>query len=248
MSLTRITAALYTAALLAGCGRQATDPPAPVTSVLPVTPGLEKKGDAKRLPVGKNVSLEIDGARRRVLINAYVCLNKGQLEQLLTKKLTKEHEAVLAADIDAADVKTALLAAGAEEGHPIRFDKMKVQPPEGMPIKIYLEYQDQGKTVRVPAQQWVRSARTKKDLDSDWVFAGSRLIDDPLDKNKPPFFAANYGDVICVSNFETALLDVPFSSSKDNEDLDFEANTERIPPLGTPVLVILEPAPPDKAK
>ena len=39
------------------------------------------------------------------------------------------------------------------------------------------------------------------------------------------------------------MLDVPFSSPKDNDDLAFEAHTDRIPPVDTPVLIILEPVP-----
>jgi hypothetical protein len=38
------------------------------------------------------------------------------------------------------------------------------------------------------------------------------------------------------------LLDLPIDSSKNNADLNFEAHTERIPPLETKVTVILEPA------
>jgi hypothetical protein len=203
--------------------------------------------EAKKVKLGNNVYLEVQGDKRRVLVDAYVCLRQGQLEQFLTRKRTKEHEAILAADIDARDLATALIAAGAEKGHPVRF-LPKFEPPAGMPIKITVVYHDNGKSVRVPAQQWVRNFKTKKDLESDWVFAGSLLIQDPLDKNRQPFFGANDGSVVCLSNFETALLDVPFSSSKDNDDLAFEAHTERIPPLETPVQVIFEPAPLKKAK
>jgi len=200
------------------------------------------QGETKRVKIGKNVTLEIQGEQRRVVIDGTICLRQGQLEQFLTRKRTKEHEAIVAADIDARDVKAALLLARAKEGHPVRY-RPKFEPPAGTPIKVSVEYQDQGKRVRVSARQWVRSVKTKKDLDTDWVFAGSLLIPDPLNKDAPPFFAANDGDVICLSNFETALLDVPFNSPKDNDDLAFEANTERIPPLQTPVQVILEPAP-----
>ena len=35
--------------------------------------------------------------------------------------------------------------------------------------------------------------------------------------------------------------DLPIKSSKDNDDLQFEAYTERIPPLETPVEMVLEP-------
>ncbi|HWY87942.1 MAG TPA: YdjY domain-containing protein, partial [Gemmataceae bacterium] len=71
--------------------------------------------------------------------------------------------------------------------------------------------------------------------------AGSVMIPDPFDAAKKPFYAANDGDVICVSNFDSAMLDLPIESSADNGDLSYEAYTERIPPLETPVLVILEP-------
>ena len=95
--------------------------------------------------------------------------------------------------------------------------------------------------MRLPASEWIRNIKTKKDLGVDWVFAGSYLIPDTLDATKKPFYAANDGDVICVSNFDTALLDLPIDSGKDNDDLAFEAHTDRIPALETPVLVILEP-------
>ena len=38
-----------------------------------------------------------------------------------------------------------------------------------------------------------------------------------------------------------SLLDLPFLSSKDDEDRSWIAHTERIPPLDTPVVVVLEP-------
>jgi hypothetical protein len=198
------------------------------------------QGTAKKVRVGNDVYLEIDGAKRRVIVDAYVCLRQGQLEQLLTRKRTKEHEAILAADIDARHLHAALIAAGAQPGSPVKF-RPKFQPPTGTPIKVTLEYQDKGKTVRVPAREWIRGIKTQKDLDTDWVFAGSVLIPNPDDPKKTPFYAANEGDVICIANFDTALLDVPFSSSKDNDALGYEAHTDRIPPVGTPVTVVLEP-------
>ena len=83
-------------------------------------------------------------------------------------------------------------------------------------------------------------------IPGERLFAGSRLIEDPFDKTKKPFYAANDGDVICVSNFDTAMLDLPVDSSRDNADLIFEAQTERIPAVDTPVRVILEPVLPKK--
>jgi len=186
------------------------------------------------------VFLEKKGDKRRVLVQAYVCLRQGQLEQFLTRKRTKEHEAILAADVDARDIHTALILAGAEPGKPVQFQP-KYEAATGTPIKINLIYEENGKKVEVPARQWIRDGKTGKDLDQDWVFGGSHLIPDPLDDTKKPYYAANDGDVICVSNFDSAMLDLPIESSKDNGDLSYEANTARIPPLETPVLVVLEP-------
>jgi hypothetical protein len=80
------------------------------------------------------------------------------------------------------------------------------------------------------------------------VFAGSIFTPDPFDPKAPPFYAANDGDVICLANFETAMLDLPILSSKDAADLVFVAWTARIPAEDTPVSVILEPVLPRKTK
>ncbi len=211
-----------------------------------------KQDKVKRL---KNVTLEIagpKGRKRRVIINAYVCLRQGQLEQLLTRKRTKEHEAILAADVDARDIHALLLGAGATPGSTVKFKKVGqkfvVIPPRGTRIKVTLQYMDKKKLVTIPAQRWIRVGRTNKCLAHDWVFAGSALFKDPFDPKKPPIYGANDGDVICVANFDTALLDLPIKSSKDNSELSYEAYTERIPPLGTKVNIILEPMADPKKK
>lgn len=210
------------------------------TTVSVVAQDKEKKPQVKKAEVGKNVFLEIEGDKRRVVVNAYVCLRQGMLEQLLTRKRTKEHEAILAADVDARHIHFALQAAGAEPGKPVQY-RPEFKPPSGTPIKITLEYENRkGETVRVPAQQWIQHIKTKKDLAHDWVFTGSGLFQDPMDKKKT-YYLANDGDVICLANFDTAMLDLPVDSSKDNDALLFNAHTERIPPLETPVRVILEP-------
>lgn len=232
----KLLAVLNLCASLALLGCTADEPvakqdPAPKTS----------KAPAKKVNVGKNVSLEIKGDERRVVVDAEVCLRQGMLEQFLTRKRTKEHEAILAADVDAREIHKALILAKAEPGSPVKFQP-KYEPARGTVIKVFLEYEDADKKKqRVAAQQWIRSIKTKKTLEHDWVFAGSVLIQDPFDKEKPPFYAANDGTVICVSNFESALLDLPIMSTQENDDLFFEANTERIPPLETRVRVIFEP-------
>lgn len=212
-------------------------------------PPQDKAAESKKVPVGKkNVFLEIlPDKTKRVLVSAYVCRRTDLLEHLMCRKTTKEHEAILAADVDARDIHTALILAGAEPGHPVKF-RPKFEPPTGTKIRITLQYEKKkGETITAAAQQWIRNTKTKKPMEQDhWVFAGSLLIPDPLDRKRPPFYAANDGDLITVVNFDSAMLDLPIDSSQDSQDLLFEANTERIPAIDTPVLVILEPIPATK--
>jgi hypothetical protein len=198
----------------------------------------------KHVEVAKNITLEVEGnkaQKRRVIVAATVCLREGLLEQLLTRKGTKEYEAVLAADVDAREVHKALLLAGAIPGAPARLDG-NFKPATGHTIRIALEWKGKDGPRRADARQWVRDIKSRKPMAHDWVFAGSQLIPDPQRQDRPRYLA-NEGDVICVANFEEALLDLPVKSSKSSEELAFEAFTENIPPLGTEVRLILEPAP-----
>ncbi|HUG89318.1 MAG TPA: YdjY domain-containing protein [Planctomycetaceae bacterium] len=77
-------------------------------------------------------------------------------------------------------------------------------------------------------------------MKADFVFAGSSFY---VDEEGQRFYQAESGDVICVANFPTALIDVAVASTASGEDnLLFESWTERIPPLGTEVIVELVPA------
>src|SRR5262249_45078688 len=126
------------------------------------------KVEIKQVKLGKNIVLEIEGDKRRIRVEAEVCLREGMLEQLMTRKRTKEHEAILAADIDARELHAALIIAGAEAGKTVQF-RPKLTPPTGTTVKIFLEYMDKNnKLVRVPAQQWIRNVKTKKDFHTDW--------------------------------------------------------------------------------
>ena len=44
-----------------------------------------------------------------------------------------------------------------------------------------------------------------------------------------------------VSNFASAILDLPIASSANDADRSFIANTEKIPPIGTEVFLVLRP-------
>lgn len=197
----------------------------------------------KALNPGKTLFLESqpDG-RKRVWVLSYVCLRQGALEMFLTKKMSKEHESILASDVDARHVHMTLNAAGAKEGRPVEFVP-EYRPASGTPIKVSLFYRENGQPKTVSAREWIRSRQTKKALESDWVFAGSRLLKDPDDPKAAPYYTANNGDVISLANHVDSMLELPIKSSRDAAELAYEAATEKIPPVRTSVYAILEVAP-----
>jgi hypothetical protein len=183
-------------------------------------------------------SLWFDPQGRRVIVRARVAIREGPLEHLLCLKGTKEHEAILASDAIPYQIHAGLLATGAQKGQPVQFLPRFV-PPSGSPIAIELQWNQDGMTHHADAREWVRDERAGTPLKIDWVFAGSELIDDPV--TKKPVYAADDGDLITVANFSSAILDLPFASSANDTDRVYVANTDKIPPRGTTVFLLMKP-------
>lgn len=181
----------------------------------------------------------IDPEEKAVLVDGYVSLNRGLLEMFACGVNTKEHESVVALQSEAYLIHTALLAVGAEVGSTATFHP-EFKPPTGTTIEILIRYRDQeGQWQAARAQDWVRDLRTKKPMTESWVFAGSGFWTDPETGKR--HYMAESGDLICVSNFSTAMLDIPMQSTQSDEGRLFEANSELVPPLGTPVRLVLKP-------
>ena len=228
------------------------DPPEPAKPALPESPVFREPGaqvvlgeQLFRTTKGHNLWIDFNPKGRRVILRGSVCLRRGQLEEFLCKKGTKEHESIVVADAQPRLIHAALIAAGAESGHVAQFEP-KFQPPTGDRIEVSVEWSEGGRTKRVKAQQWIRDLRTGKALEHDWVFAGSQEVDNPITKER--YYLANDGDVISVSNFASSLLDLSIESSNSDAEHLFEALEERIPPEGTEVFVILRPMPSKKNK
>jgi hypothetical protein len=208
----------------------------------------EKKDEPpapKRTMLKDNLFLEIQGDRRRVIVVSTVVLREGQLEGLLCRERTKQHEYILATPVDARDIHTALLAANGKPGTPVQFQP-KYVPASGSVIKVTLQYQKDGKLMTARGQDWIRDVKAGKSMETDWVFAGSRFVPNTDEPNKPPIYLANQGDYICVCNMESAMLDLPVRSPKTLDMRVYDAFTERIPPKETRVEIILEVVPEKK--
>ncbi|MEX2285579.1 MAG: YdjY domain-containing protein [Planctomycetaceae bacterium] len=76
-------------------------------------------------------------------------------------------------------------------------------------------------------------------MQADFVFAGSGFY---VDDDGQKYYQAEGGDLICVANFPSAMIDVSIESSASGEqNLAFEPVTERIPPVDTDVTIELVP-------
>ncbi len=203
----------------------------------------------------------IDPKRKMVIMDGEVVLRRGSLEMFACLTGTKEHESVVAIPTDAYVVHAGLLAVGAEQGRPVEFDP-EYRPPTGDVIEVLVQWRDEeGKLRTRRAQDWVRDARSGKVMKYDWVFPGSYFWQDvppealqqqPSEEGNQPqgrmIYAAEGGELICVSNFRSSMLDLPVPSTQENSNLWFEAYTENIPPEGTKVRVFLIPKKGQKPK
>ncbi len=167
---------------------------------------------------------------------------EGYLEVFACLKGTKEHETIVAVQTEAKVVHAGLLFIGAEQGRPVRFEP-EYRPATGQIIEVTVHWTDpQGKRRAARAQDFIRNVRTRKPLEHPWVFAGSAFWESPDTGER--YYLAEGGELICVSNFPSALLDLPIESTDTNEELLYEAFTENIPPVGTEVALVLRPVDP----
>ena len=198
----------------------------------------EPKG-MKRLSPESN--LWVDVKTGQLVTDGYVAMVQGPLEMFACPAGTKEHESVVSILAKAREVHAGLLAIGADSGTPVAFSP-EYRPATGQRIAIWVMWRDSDNTIKkARAQEWVKNLRDDKPLDLDWVFAGSSFWKDP--ESGREYYQADSGDLVCVSNFTTATLDLPIESSQTNGELIFVANTENIPTPGTPLRLVFVPIP-----
>ena len=188
--------------------------------------------------LAKKREIWADFKNKQVIVKGRVCLEKGMLELFACCMEAKSHESVISVNALSSEVHAGLIAVGAKPGEPVKFDP-KYVPASGPKVELTVVWMKDGKPVKRRAQEMIKNAKTKKMLDIDFVFGGSMIWTDPDTGEK--VYYGDSGDFVCVSNFASATLDLPIKSSASADDLVWEANTEKIPALGTPVLLYLKP-------
>lgn len=196
--------------------------------------------DAKAI---SKTNLWVDIKQKRVYVDGYVTMREGPLEMFACPIGSKEHESIIATLAQPSEVHAALLAIGTRSGTPVQFLPEFV-PATGQRVRVWICYRDKERNFHAAdAKTWVQKTQTKKTLEIDWVFSGSGFWKDPNDGRE--YYRADGGDMICVSNFSTAMMDLPIASSAEANSLQFSPNTKMIPDRGTAIRMVLTPIPID---
>jgi len=208
-------------------------------------PATDKLAPADNTNLLSLPGMTLDLQRRQITLQAQVCLRQGLLELLVARTgAARDHESILHTEAMPSDIHAALLALGLAPGVPAHWVPLpdgdgQTVPPRGAELTITLHWTDaDGQPRQCDAFDWLTQIRQDGSRTHDkrhWVFVGSQPLPDGA------YWADATGEVVCVSNFPSTLIDVPFQSTSDNSMLLYQANTDAIPPLGTEIQVVLEP-------
>ena len=174
----------------------------------------------------------IDQKNGTLIVGGQICLRDGPLEFFACPPNTKEYESVIVVDCKSFKVHAGLLAVGIKPGRPVKFGE-EYRSAEGPVLDITVEWDWEGERKKVRAQELVKHLPTDGEMPYEWVFAGSSFWKD--EETGEEHYHAEGGELICLSNFSTATIDLPVESSQQNSKLIFSAFEPRIPPLGTKV-------------
>jgi hypothetical protein len=186
----------------------------------------------------------IDLKNKQIRVDCEALNAHMPLEFFCVERGGQEHESILRTDARPSVIHFGLLAMGLKPGEPAHLAQADRSwfPPTGPPLKLSCEYFLNGKLMVVPANQLMRSVKTKQPMPPmSWVFDGSRILPDGR-------YAADLtGYVVSIVNFDMTMIDVPELASNANETLEWEYNPDLVPPVGTAMTMIIEPAGPAAA-
>jgi hypothetical protein len=213
----------------------------PRQPIIEYTPELRES--LRKAVAAKGVDLLED----RVVVPAVVVLRQGALEFLAVLPGGKTHESVFVLTGKPAEegtrveglgaaLNSCLMALGLRPGTPLRFlPGGKTVPAKGTRVHIAAEWEEEGKTVRVRAEDllWDR-VRSRSMEEGKFIYVGSYF--DP--EGYVPDLSL---DAVAVYSVCTCVVDLDDPRAAD--DAIFVACASRIPPEGTKVRLVFSPKP-----
>lgn len=194
-------------------------------------------------PGGRHVQfapgVSIDWRKMHVELDGRVVLRQGLLELFACSPGTREHESIVRVNARPLHIFQALGLIGLEPGRPVTYDPAadRLLPAAGEALVIEVRYNTPQGPQTVNVWDWMTDAKAERVLPRrEWLFCGSRFFEGGT------FGADLDGTVICVVDFDTALIGLAESHSADNAALWLAANAKRIPPQGTRCTLLIRAA------
>lgn len=226
--------------------------PAAVTEPAAVEPGPAEK-TAEQVPsvvkldngMMKIGEVTFDPKTRQIRVPCSVNMSEGLLEYAVVHENGKIHESLLITKASPLAMNVAfklLRYVASEELYAIEkergvltgnFPKVPEEVRKAARVDLFVEWQAEGKTKKVPLADWVMHAQTTKAMSPEpWVYGGSMMYEGK-------FLAEATGDIASIFVNRGSLL---LFAGKDNQNDDvWLAFAKRIPPQGTSVTFIIQP-------
>lgn len=194
---------------------------------LPVPPKPPAPDPARLLRQG---SVQLEPVMKCVVVTGFVNLVEGPLELMACGPGGKVHESVFVLEVNPVDLQSALLLIGLKPGQPMK--ELGMGPPLGDRVAIWVRWEQEGRAVIRPLESLALDRKTQRPLkDVGWVFTGSTFANGK-------FKALAEESLINIYWDPWAILNVAAELGADDEAT--EANTAALPPLHTPVTLIIQ--------
>jgi len=172
----------------------------------------------------------VGGDKKYVEVEGKVARYDHVLEFIACEPETRDYESLLTVTCKPSALKFGLLLIGCEDGE-----------TNGSPLTIEVEWQDKEKPRRVPVENWLIDRRTgKAPVKLPFFFSGSVFVPDLFTTNK--VFQADAEKAHIALWWQPSIL-INLKGDQGNpyrgDDQGFQVNTNAIPPVGTPVKLIL---------
>lgn len=189
-----------------------------------------------------------------VEVKAFTCLDEGFLEQVACSPHSRVHESLVAVAAKPSQIHAALLMAGFEPGRPGQWsyenDRIETMPPSGDKIDVRVRHVDRsGREVEHAVRRWIRAfqapnakGKPREFPEMPWVFGGSQFAPNPPRMGPGEHYVADMsGSIIGLVTFgdEVIGLSKVLSDQEELQPQEWEVNTELVPPLETPVTLVL---------
>lgn len=164
---------------------------------------------------------------------------QGPLEYLLVHSRGKVHESLFRTYVEPYTLQVACLLLGFEgTDQPLQFQGDPATP-KGDPVEITVFYQDKAtQPQNSTPEKWIL-LRQPEDTDGGikidrlkWVYTGSRIFDNI-------FAAQTGGSIAAIYHDPDALIDN--ATERGENDKVWFVNEKIVPPVGTPVTLVIKP-------